>query len=190
MLLSLLGLISVILFSLGLPHSSLCKLQLVQNSLARAVCPSTKKFDHISPIIHKLHWLPIKQRISFKILLVTFKTLLTGSPSYLSNLLVPYRSSCNLRSNSLNRLTVPFIKSKTGRRSFSFAAPTLWNSLPPSLRCCSTLTSFRSLLKTHLYSPWTTHLCWTVSLVFRPLNGPGPLSCLEIPLQYCNVVML
>ena len=137
----------------GLPQSSVRKLQVVQNSLARAICPSTRKFDHISPVLHKLHWLPVRQRISYKVLLITFKTLQNKSPSYLADTLISHRSSRNLRSNSHNRLVVPFIKSSTGRRSFSYAAPTLWNSLPSDLKNCSTLTSFRSKLKTYLYPP-------------------------------------
>ena len=137
----------------GLPQASLCKLQVAQNSLARAICPLTRKFDHISPGLYKLHWLPISQRISYKIMVLTYKTLQTGPPAYLADLLVPYRSTCNLRSNDQNRLVVPFIKSSTGRQSFSYAAPTLWNSLPTALKNCSSLTSFCSRLKTRLYPP-------------------------------------
>ena len=139
----------------NLPNTSINKLQLVQNALARAVCPSTKKFDHITPILKKLHWLPIRQRISYKILVITYKTLQYGSPSYLFDLLVPHRSCFNSRSNGQHLLDkpCPLVKSSTGRRSFSFAAPTLWNSLPLNIKISSTLSSFCSKLKTFLYPP-------------------------------------
>jgi len=68
----------------GLPKLLLQKLQHVQNSAARLV--SVKhKHDHISPILHHLHWLPVEQRIKFKILLFTFKALNNAAPLYISN---------------------------------------------------------------------------------------------------------
>ena len=135
----------------NLPDSSINRLQRIQNSLARIVMPFVKRFDHVTPALQKLHWLPIRQRITFKIATLTFKTLQSGQPSYLSDLLhrnIPTRS---LRSSSQNLLHIPFIKSANGRRSFAFAAPTVWNSLPPTLRSASTLTTFRANLKTHLF---------------------------------------
>jgi hypothetical protein len=136
----------------GLPNSTTHSLQLVQNSLARAVY-SSRKFDHTSPLLHKLHWLPISQRISYKIALLTFKTLRLNSPSYLSDLLVPYKPARSLRSENLNLLEIPRLDSCAGRRSFSFSAPTLWNKLPLSLRSQNSLSSFCSKLKTHFYPP-------------------------------------
>lgn len=137
----------------GLPQSSLKRLQLVQNSLARVVFPSVKRTDHITPLLHKLHWLPVKLRIDFKLCLITFKTLQFRSPVYLSELLTPYIPSRRLRSSDQHLLKIPPMRSSAGRRSFSFAAPSLWNSLPLSLRCSTSLPSFRSGLKTFLYPP-------------------------------------
>ena len=136
----------------GLPKSTIQPLQLAQNSLARVVF-SSRKFDRASPLLHKLHWLPISQRISFKIAVLAFKTLQVNSPSYLSDLLIPYKPSRSLRSEKQNLLVVPSFRSCAGRRSFSFFAPTLWNSLPSSLRSVTCLSSFCSRLKTYLYPP-------------------------------------
>ncbi len=136
----------------GLPDSSINRLQQVQNSLARLVMPFVKRHDHITPALHKLHWLPIRHRITFKIATLTFKTLLHGQPSYLHDLLSRHTPCRTLRSAFKNELNIPFgIKSESGRRSFSFAAPTIWNSLPLALRSISCLSSFRSSLKTHLF---------------------------------------
>ena len=138
----------------GLPDSSLKRLQLVQNSLARVIYPSVKCTDHITPFLRKLHWLPIKQRIVYKICLLTFNVQQTKAPAYLSELLIPYTPSRSLRSSDKHLLTVPStIRSSAGRRSFSFAAPSLWNSLPDTLRRPTSLASFRSNLKTFLYPP-------------------------------------
>ena len=58
----------------ALPESQIAKLQRIQNSAARLVSLS-RKYDHITPILHELHWLPVKYRIIYKILLLTYKCL-------------------------------------------------------------------------------------------------------------------
>ena len=136
----------------SLPHSSLHRLQLIQNSLARAVL-HLKSRDHISPALRTLHWLPVHKRIQFKICLLTYKTLLNSAPAYLSHLIKPYNPSRILRSSNASLLAVPSLTTCSGRRSFSFSAPTLWNSLPLHIRLSSTLQSFRAALKTFLYPP-------------------------------------
>ncbi len=73
------------------------KLQTVQNAAAR-VLTRTRKYDHISPVLSTLHWLPIKHRIYFKILLITYKALNGLAPQYLSELLLHYRPPHPLRS--------------------------------------------------------------------------------------------
>ena len=59
---------------LNLPQSQLNRLQLILNSSARAVCKSSK-FSHITPLLKSLHWLKIRQRIEYKVLCITYKTL-------------------------------------------------------------------------------------------------------------------
>src|SRR5207247_553574 len=137
----------------GLPELSLHRLQLVQNALARVVVPTVRRSHHISPTLRSLHWLPIPQRITFKIASITFKTLQNKQPSYLRNLLIPYCPPHSLPSPGQHLLSVPFFKSSQARRSFLFAAPTIWNSLPLALRSTSSSTSFHSALKTHLFPP-------------------------------------
>ena len=63
--------IVTVLYS-GLPNSSLAPLQHVQNTAARLVTKS-RKHEHITPILNSLHWLPVVNRIKFKILLLVFK---------------------------------------------------------------------------------------------------------------------
>ncbi|KAI2646685.1 RNA-directed DNA polymerase from mobile element jockey [Labeo rohita] len=128
------------------------KLQLVQNAAAR-VLTRTKKYDHISPVLSTLHWLPIKHRIDFKILLITYKALNGLAPQYLSELLSHYSPSHPLRSQNSGNLIIPIIsKSTAGRRSFSYLAPKLLNNLPYNVRDADTLCQFKSRLKTHLFN--------------------------------------
>ncbi len=128
------------------------KLQLVQNAAAR-VLTRTRKYDHISPVLSTLHWLPIKHRIDFKILLMTYKALNGLAPQYLSELLSHYIPSRPLRSQNSGHLIIPRIsKSTVGGRSFSYLAPKLWNNLPNTVREADTLSQFKSRLKTHLFN--------------------------------------
>ena len=60
--------------------TNLNKLQRIQNSLARVIT-NTSKYQHITPSLKKLHWLPIKQRIDYKICLLTYKTLTNQQPT-------------------------------------------------------------------------------------------------------------
>ena len=70
----------------GLPAYQLKRLQQILNSSARLVC-GARKYDHISPIMKNLHWLPIEERIDYKILTLTYRCLNGGAPSYLSEIL-------------------------------------------------------------------------------------------------------
>ncbi len=136
----------------GCPVSSINKLQIVQNSAARVLTRS-RKYDHITPILQSLHWLPIKFRISYKILLLAYKALNDLAPAYLTNLLSRYNPTRSLRSQNSGLLVVPRIaKSTKGGRTFSYLAPKLWNSLPDNVRGSDTLSLFKSRLKTHLFS--------------------------------------
>ena len=69
----------------GLPDNCLNKLQRVQNAAARLIT-GTAKFSRITPMLRSLHWLPIKQRVRFKMLILVFKAINGLSPNYISNL--------------------------------------------------------------------------------------------------------
>ncbi len=128
------------------------KLQMVQNAAAR-VLTRTRKYDHISPVMSTQHWLPIKHRIDFKILLITYKALNGLAPQYLSELLSHYSPPRLLRSQNSGHLIIPRIsKSTAGGRSFFYLAPKIWNNLPNTVREADTLCQFKSRLETHLFN--------------------------------------
>ncbi len=122
---------------------------MVQNAAAR-VLTRTGKYDHITPVLSTLHWLPFKHRIDFKIL-ITYKALNGLASQYLSELLSHYSHPRPLRSQNSGHLIIPRIsKSSAGGRSLSYLAPKLWNNLPNAVRKADTLCQFKSRLKTHL----------------------------------------
>ena len=135
----------------GLPEEQIHKLQIIQNSAARLVT-RTKRHEHISSELKDLHWLPIKSRIKFKVLLLAFMCYYTMAPSYLCDVLKHYVPNRALRSGKKNLFVVPRVKTKYyGNRSFSYAAPELWNKLPSTLRATDSVDRFKKLLKTHLF---------------------------------------
>jgi hypothetical protein len=117
----------------GISSGLVQKLQRVQNAAARIVTQTSKR-DSITATLYSLHWLPVVQRIQFKVLLFTYRAQNDLAPPYLSDLLVPYMPTRSLRSFDQNLLTVPKTRLLTaGDRVFVHAAPELWNSLPVNI---------------------------------------------------------
>lgn len=130
------------------------KLQRIQNSLAKVVCGkrASPKQYHISDLLQKLHWLPVQQRVTFKLATLAFKCRNQSAPSYLTELLSDYRPSRALRSSDCNLLTVPRVKTQFGSRGFRVAASVTWNSLSDNIRQAPSLAIFKQELRTHLYN--------------------------------------
>ena len=135
----------------GLPCTLTNKLQRVQNMGARIIT-RTHKYEHITPVLKDLHWLPIKRRSEYKILVLTWKALHGESPAYIRNLLDVCTPSRSLRSQSAVSLFIPRTKTRSYvDRSFRCAVATLWNALPSQMKKINTLDTFKRSLKTHLF---------------------------------------
>ena len=100
------------------------KLQRVQNTAARVIS-GLRKYDHITMTRYELHWLPVDRRIEFKILMLTYKALNGLAPWYISDLLVYYSQSRELRSRGQTHLVVPRTRKGYGDRCFTIVAPQL-----------------------------------------------------------------
>ena len=139
----------------GVPDHHMQKLQRVMNGSARLIF-CAPKHCHITPLLQQLHWLPIRLRIEFKILLITFKVLQGSAPKYLiDSISVLPPSRYDLRRNNKGiLLSTPkrFTKVTMGDRSFMAAAPRLWKILPVSFRPACTKSDFKQKLKTFLFS--------------------------------------
>ena len=134
----------------GLPQSRVAKLQKIQNAAARLVT-GARSSCHITPILKELHWLPVKQRIVFKLLITTYKVLNGLAPEYLLELIqrhVPRRSG--LRSNQMLNLLEVRSRRSWGDRAMSIAAPRVWNSIPNHIRTSHNLATFKTAAKTYL----------------------------------------
>ena len=138
----------------GLPEYRINKLQRIENAAARLICQQSR-FCHITPLLFDLHWLPVKFRIEFKILLITFKGLKGLASTYIDSLIsIKSTSRYDLRSSNKRLLLgypKPLSKATLGDRSFTYAAPKLWNALPLAIRSVNTVTDFKGKLKTCLF---------------------------------------
>ena len=136
----------------GISASNIDKLQRVQNNLARIVCCVKDRSVGASTLLHQLHWLPVGRRIQFKLASLCYRILHTGQPNYLASMLTWYEPVRQLRSSATGLLVVPPHIIDIAARRFSCAAPRIWNSIPSSVRTASSLRSFKTALKTHLFT--------------------------------------
>ena len=134
----------------GIDKKQLNRLQVLQNRCARLIFRQPRR-SHATPLLRSLHWLPIPERIQFKVLCLCFKAFHQKSPHYLSSYFQLYRTTYTLRSDSTITFSVPRSKKQLGDRALSVAGPRLWNELPPSIRGCSELPGFKGRLKSHLF---------------------------------------
>ena len=120
-------------------------------NVAAQILTCTKKFDHITPVLKSLHWLPVKACVEYKLILTTYKAVNGLFPQYISTLLKEYVPVSSLRLKDKGLLVVPDFRLDTfGRKSFQYAGPRNWRDLPPTVRTKPSLNSFKEQLKSHL----------------------------------------
>ena len=139
------------LFS-ALPEYQIMRLQRLENQCVRIVASQSARSE-VTTALSDLHWLPVRERIDFKVATLTYSALSGSGPQYLSNLLITAIPARSLRSSAdISRLVIPRTKTKFQERPFSVAAPIMWNSLPSEIRTSATIDTFKSKLKTYLFN--------------------------------------
>ena len=132
---------------MGTSNCVIQSLQKIQNFAARLVLLAPCH-HHLTPLLEKLHWLPISERINYKVACMCFSAISGCGPAYLSELLHVYTPSRTLHPSSDTHM----LEIQQYKRTFSCFGLHIWNSLPENLRHCSTLSSFKAKLKTFLFS--------------------------------------
>ena len=137
----------------GAPRKNIAVLQRVQNNLARVVLQKPRTV-HVTPLLQSLHWLPVDKRIRYKVVLLTYKVMVSKTPDYLSKLISERTSSASmsLRSSSRTLLRPKFTRTNYGDRAFSASAPAIWNELPADFNFSDSLNVFKKRLKTFLFN--------------------------------------
>ena len=137
----------------GLSKTLQKKLQRVQNSAARLIT-RTRERERITPALIELHWLPIKARMEYKIIVLTYKAINYDEPKYLRQMLSRNESVTNQATrlaNEVNRLYEPRTNTKYGERAFKFCAPRLYNKVPTEIWNLPNIVMFKKKLKTFLF---------------------------------------
>ena len=115
------------------------------------------------PVLQQLHWLPVRQRVKFKIAMLVYKALHNLLPANLAEdfQLVSVTGHRRLRSSDTDTCLVQRTNTHFRDRSFAVAGPRVWNSLPTQLwESDITLGQFRRALKTHLFGHWQLQREW------------------------------
>ena len=137
----------------GLSHSILAPLQRVLHAAARFVLDLRPR-DHVTVVLQSLHWLPVHQRITYK-LCVLMHGLASGyAPTYLRDAVMPIATlpgRAHLRSADSGQYDVQRVSSLAGSRAFSVAGPQAWNQLPACLRHTNFVATFKRHLKAMYY---------------------------------------
>jgi len=125
------------------------RLQSVQNAAARLVS-GLRRRDHTRPTLLCLHWLPVRQRVLFKIAVLVYQCLNGLAPSYMyladDCQLVSDVHPCRLHSSDSVTCAVRRTRITYGDRCFAVAGRRVWNSLPTELRQSDSLGQFKRRL--------------------------------------------
>ena len=139
----------------GINSSLLDKLQVVQNSAARLIF-NKRRFDHSTGLLFQLHWLPVRDRIKYKVNLLTHKALYHPAPFDIQNLITLHST------RTFNLKGIYRSKSNYGDRAFMVYVVHVWNELPWYLKTETLLESFKKSLKTFLFKRAFTNLGFDV----------------------------
>jgi len=135
----------------GTTERNLNRLQKVQNATARIVRQASFQTS-ATALRQQLHWLPIRQRITYKLVTLTFKAKYCRTPLYLHEQLRDHQVARALRSTTAPLFCRPFVSTVFASRAFCYSAPQGWNCLGTSTRSANTFSSFRRCLKSELFA--------------------------------------
>ena len=132
-------------------ESNLNRIQAVQNFASRIIC-GKRKYDHITPVLKQLRWIPVRQHLYYRNAVLAFKCMTGCAPETLSQRFVQ-RSTISKRSTrNSQKLQIPLCKTSTGQRSFHYRTVSLWNNLDAELKLSTNVNIFNRKLKSLLVS--------------------------------------
>ena len=120
-------------------------LQVVQN-FAATIVSGTKKFEHVTPVLKQLQWLPVTQQLVVRDATMVLKCLHGLAPPYLCKKFKTRSEVHNRNTRYKDPLHIPLCRTAAGQRAFNFRGQRLWNSLPDEIQSINTL---KTKLKQH-----------------------------------------
>ena len=137
--------------------TNLKKLQAVQN-FACKIITNIRKYDHVTPSLHQLEWLPVRDQLIFNEKIMSFKCMNNLASAYLCNKFVKRMEVCDRSSRGCGKLQVPFFRTVTGQRSFYYRAVKIWNNLDMNLKQISSIHIFKKKLKKDMIKTFLNNL--------------------------------
>ncbi len=125
------------------------KLQSVQNFAARIIS-GLGKYDHVTPILKEIHWIPVKKQLFYRDAVLAFKYMKGLAPNYLSSLFITRESVCRRTTRQSDHINLPPFTSATGQKSFQYRIAKLWNGLPSNIKLFGSISNFKINLKKEL----------------------------------------
>ena len=124
-------------------YDRFCKVKYVK------IVSGTRKFDHVTPFLKQLQWLPIIKQLTFKNATMVFKCLNGLAPPYLCQKFKTRSEVHNCNTRNRDRLHIPLCRTAAGQRTFTFRGQKLWNSLPDEFQSITNLDVFKVKIKQH-----------------------------------------
>ena len=136
---------------------NIAKLQTVHNFAARIVT-GTRKYDHITPVLQQLNWLPVSYMLQYKDTIMAYKCLKGLAPPYLARRFTSRSETHDRATRQMDELDIPFYRTAAGQRSFLYRATKLWNDLDNKIKDSLSIGLFKNLVRDTLYKE-----CWNNS---------------------------
>ena len=125
------------------------KLQSVQNFACRIVS-GIRKYDHVTPELQRLRWLPVSSQLYYRNAILAFKCMYGRAPEYLSTFFTKRCDVNRYTTRSSQLLNVPLFKTASGQRTFYYRTVSIWNSLESFLKLSSNESIFKKRLRSKL----------------------------------------
>ena len=122
------------------------RLQFIQN-FASKIVTNSRKFDHVTPLLRELNWLPVKEQLFYRDSVLIFKCQNDLAPQYLMSKFTKRSNIHTRNTRTRNFLQIPLYRTAIGQCTFSYRGANTWNNLHNELRQSASLTSFKRALK-------------------------------------------
>ena len=125
------------------------KLQAVQNFACRIVS-GAKKYDHVTPLLKSLSWLPVKDQLYYRQAIMAFKCMTGHAPEYLISQYITREQVSQRTTRSSQKLNIPLFRTASGQRTSYYRTVKLWNNLESFLKLIPSVKIFKRYLRSQL----------------------------------------
>ena len=114
------------------------------------IVSSARKYDHVTPHLKSLSWLPVKDQLYYRQAIMAFKCITGHASKYLTSQFITREQVTKRTTRSGQKLNIPLFKTAPGQRTFYYRTIGLWNNLDPFLKSSRSVQVFNRILKNRL----------------------------------------